>query len=94
MQYCNEKWHTERAGRDETLETVTPLLSLSLSLCLFLCASENKWTAKGGEVPKIASVEFTSTPLLLPVIASLSGNWSSLVLFFSPLKNCILLNHT
>lgn len=80
MQLCNEKWQAGRTGRDETSETVTPLLPRSLTL--FLCASENKWTAKGREAPKIASLECTSMPLLLPVIASLRGNWSSLVHFF------------
>lgn len=89
MQYCNEKWQAGRKGRNDTLETVTPLLPLSFYL--FLCASENKWTAKGREVPKIASVECTSAPLLLPVIASLRGNCSPLVLF-SLLKDCTLRN--
>lgn len=80
MQHRNEKWQAGRKRRDETSETVTPVLPPSPAL--FLCASENKWTAKGREVPKIASLECTSTPLLLPVIASRRGNWSSLVHFF------------
>ena len=79
MQHRNEKWQAGRKRRDETSETVTPMLPPSPAL--FLCASENKWTAKGREVPKIASLECTSTPLLLPVIASRRGNWSSLVHF-------------
>lgn len=92
MQHRNEKWQAGRKRRDETSETVTPMLPPSPAL--FLCASENKWTAKGREVPKIASLECTSTPLLLPVIASRRGNWSSLVhflfffIFFLQLREC------
>lgn len=81
MQHCNENWQAGTTGRDETSEAVTPLLPCSPTL--FLCTSENKWTAKGREVPKIASLECTSMALLLPVIASLRGNWSYSRPFFT-----------
>lgn len=50
---------------------------------------ESKWTAKGREQPKIASLEFSSMPLLLSVIASLRSNRSPSS-YFKLAKECVL----
>lgn len=83
----NEKWHIEdRNSRRHLGERWPPPLAL---LAPSLHFRESKWTAKGREQPKIASLEFSSMPLLLPVIASLSSNMSPSS-SFKLVKECVL----
>lgn len=65
--------HREEEQQKTPRRTWPPPLAL---LAPALHFSESKWTAKGREQPKIASLEFSSMPLLLPVIASLRSNRS------------------
>lgn len=78
------QWEEEQ--RTTPRRTWPPPLALRAPSLHF---SESKWTAKGREQPKIASLEFSSMPLLLPVIASRRRNRSPSS-YFKLVKECVL----